>query len=87
MPRQRITARVAVRPDLLKRYHEQFPGTGSLSWLLETAISEVLVLTDGQPALVDLVRGAIRSSILRERLINREPIAKRDDEPIQVERV
>lgn len=76
MPRQqerpqKILVRTYVRPDLAKRFHEQFPGHGSLSWLLERAMLEVLSLTDGQPPLKDVVRSAIRSAVLRERLINR----------------
>lgn len=89
MARKKITARIAANPELLRRFHEQFPGHGSLSWLLEQAIRECLAITDGQPPLADIVRGAIRSSILRERLINRDQIAKRPSDPdsIKLERL
>lgn len=65
MPRQIV--RAYVRPDLRARFQEQFPGTGSVSWLLETAMTEILAITDGQPAITALVRSAIRAAILRER--------------------
>jgi hypothetical protein len=68
---RKVPVRTYVEPHLIRRFHDQFPMTGAVSWLLETALVEVLALTDGQPAVQELVRNAIRAAILRERQATR----------------
>lgn len=65
MPRERT--RIHVDPKLRDRFLARFPGTGSLAWILETAIIEVLDLTAGSPDATSVVRAAIRAAVLRER--------------------
>lgn len=67
----RLLVRTYIDPSLYQRFTEQFPAPGSISWLLETAMAEVLSITDGQPPLVDLVRGSIRSALLQRKLQTR----------------
>lgn len=67
----KILVRTFIDSALRTEFSEQFPGTGSISWLLETSMRELLELTRGQPPLKDTVKGLIRSSVLRERHSNR----------------
>lgn len=77
MPRK-VRVRTYISPDLRDRFAAQFPGNGGLSWLLETAVRELLELTDGQPTVQQLVRRSIRAAIIRERLTLK---TERTDEP------
>lgn len=70
MPRQ--LTRVRVDPELRDRFLAQFPGSGSLAWVMETAMEEVLQLTKGTPDATQLVRAAIRAAVLRERRHRKE---------------
>lgn len=71
MSRRRIT-RIYITPELRDRYLARFPGTGSLSWLVETAMTEMLDLTSGAPEATSVVRAAIRAAVLRERRHRKE---------------
>lgn len=66
-PMPKTLVRVYIDPNLRDRFAEQFPGHGSLSWVLETAIQELLQLTDGSPPLADTLRAAIRHAVLQSR--------------------
>lgn len=87
----RLLVRTYIDPDIYRRFTEQFPGAGSVSWMLETAMIEALAITDGQPPLVDLVRSSIRATLLQRKLQTRgrngqsrsvhvEPTDQADDE-------
>lgn len=84
MPRQLV--RSFVDQDLHRRFRAQFPMHGALSWLMETAMAEVLAITDGTPDLEDLVKQSIRQTLLRNKragLLNRESNGNREPEPLR----
>lgn len=64
--------RIRVDPMLRDRFLSQFPGSGSLSWVLETAMKELLDLSAGAPDATTLVRASMRSALARERRHRKE---------------
>lgn len=69
---QKPITRIRVDPELRDRFLAQFPGHGSLSWLLETSMKEMLAITAGTPDATELVRASIRGAVLRERRHRRQ---------------
>lgn len=67
----RVLVRTYIDPEIRRRFVEQFPMEGAISWALEAAMTEILSITDGQPPLVELVRDSIRLTILKRKLQRR----------------
>jgi len=85
----RILVRTYIDPEIRRRFAEQFPMDGAISWALETAMTEILSITDGQPPLADLVRDSIRNTVLQRKLQRRVTSngQSRSDPEVTVERV
>lgn len=82
---QRVVTRTYVDAELKRRFEEQYPMQGSLSWLLETALAEILDLTDGQPPLQKLVRSSIRSTLLERRQARALNDSSEPEHPVAIE--
>lgn len=85
----RVLVRTYVDPEIRRRFTEQFPMDGAISWVLEAAMTEILSITDGQPPLVEVVRDSIRLTILQRKLQRRvfNGESRSPDDSVTIERV
>lgn len=64
----RQPVRTYVDSDIYERYVARFGGYASISYIIETAMSEVLDATEGQPDMEELIRQSIRTYVLKRKL-------------------
>ena len=69
----RVQVRTYVDEEVRDRFTKRFGGEYSaISFTLESAMREVLDMTEGQPDMEDLVRQGIRNYVLRNQAKNPE---------------
>ena len=64
----REQTRTYVDADVKARFEQRFGGYGATSFVLETAMRELLDITEGQPDIEELVRQTIRTYVLKRKL-------------------
>lgn len=71
MPRPRGRTkeiRCYISPASAKIFAEHFPARNSFSWALQVAVDATLALVDGTPTTETVIRDAIRSAVITQRL-------------------
>ena len=63
----RMLVRTYIDSDILERFNKRFGDYGAVSFTLESAMSEMLDMTDGNPDQEELVRQAIRLHVEKSR--------------------
>lgn len=69
-----------VDAELRKKFEDRF-GYGSIAWVVEAAMREILEMTEGQPDLTDLIKQAIQRRVLRIQLKSRRADVHSPDRP------
>lgn len=69
----RVKVCTFVDSDLRDQFERHFGGYGSLSYVLETAMSEVLSMVAHDPPFDELIRQGIRTHVLRNKLKSQDP--------------
>ena len=54
--------------ELKERFTARFGGYSAIAYVVETAMKELLDVTEGQPDLEDLIRQSIRTYVLKRKL-------------------
>lgn len=61
----RVQVRTYVDSTLRDEWERQFGDYASLSWLMETSMSEVLKITHDTPSLAEVVKAQIKTHVLK----------------------
>jgi hypothetical protein len=72
---RRVKSRVYVDSELMARWQDRHGGYASLSWLLETAMRQVLTITESEPSLGEVVEAGIKAHIKANHFNPRKPRA------------
>jgi hypothetical protein len=75
MPRPRqvttgksVEIRCYISAEDAAKFREHFPERTAFSWVMQTAVKQVLAMVDGTPTTTDLVRSAMQDAVIAQRL-------------------
>lgn len=54
------------------KFRAHFPKSTAFSWVLQTAITQILAMVDGTPTTEDLIRSAMHDAVIAQRLKRRK---------------